>query len=325
MSGEVAPVKRFLTALAIALAAVPAMVLLRQPVPAIGRMYSVQQVGRVHVVAVAALHTTVVADLGAGARCTRLVAAGDDLYVLDDAAAHVRRYILHGLPHALQVTQVMRWREGDNGLIMGRPLDLFLAGERLLILDGLGSLWSYWGPSYARVLVPLRLQSNQGAPVAVALHEGNLLLLDDSRQVWSYAPVAGGYDTVPRAALPRRLTGAPATRLGVTARSLLALHADGTLTAYPWGRAAAAAAAAAAPHIPLAITGLWADAARARFLATAARELAIVGADGAVRWRAAVDGLDGETLRDVALSPSGQLYLLTGTRILLVTARVPAL
>ncbi len=276
-------------------------------------------VGRLPVVV--SLSTTVVADLGAGARCTRLVAAGDDLYVLDAAAAHVRRYILNGLPYALQTTQVMRWREGDNGLIMGRPLDLFLSGERLLILDSLGSLWSYWGPSYGRALVPLRLQSSQGAPSAVALHGDDLLLLDnDRRQVWDYALRAGGYDTVPRALLSRPLTAAPAARLAVTARSLLILRADGALVSYLWGQPMAATLRA-----PLAVTALWAGAAHARFLATSARELAILSGDGAVRWRAPVAGLDGETLRDVALSPSDQLYLLTGTRILLVTARVPAL
>lgn len=269
-----------------------------------------------------AVQTAVVADLGRGARCTRLAAAGDDLYALDAAAAHVRRYTLNGLPYALQFTQVMRWREGDNGLIMGRPLDLSLAGERLFILDGLGALWSYWGPDYARAIVPLRLQSNQGAPVSVALRGSDLhlLLLDDKRQVWEYAPSSGGYDTIPRPLLAGPLAGAAAVRLRVTARALLVLRANGVLTAVPWGQRSATVL-----RLPLAVTGLWSDAARARFLVTSAHELAIVGVDGAAQWRAAVAGLGGETLRDVALSPGGKLYLLTDTRILRVTARVPTL
>jgi len=266
------------------------------------------------------LQTTVVAGLGRGARCTRLVAAGDDLYVLDAAAEHVRRYTLNGLPYAVQFTQVMRWREGDNGLIIGRPLDLSLTGERLFILDGLGTLWSYWGPDYARAIVPLRLQRNQGAPVSVTLHGNDLLFLDDKRQVWDYAPSGGGYDTVPRPLLARPPAGVGAVRVGVTARALLVLRTNGAITAVPWGQMSDTAL-----RIPLSVTALWSDAARARFLVTSAHELAIVGADGAVQWRATVGGLNGETLRDIAVSPSGKLYLLTNTRILLVTARVPAL
>ncbi len=267
-----------------------------------------------------AVQTTVVADLGRAARCTRLAAASDDLYTLDAAAEHVRRYILNGLPYALQFTQVMRWREGDNGLIMGRPLDLSRAGERLFILDGLGALWSYWGPDYTRAIVPLRLQSSQGAPVSVALHGTDLLLLGDKPQIWDYGSTGGGYDTVPRPLLARPLAGAGAARLGVTARALLILRTNGAITAVPWGQTSDTTL-----RIPLSITGLWSDAARARFLVTSARELAIVGSDGAVQWRAAVGGLGGETLRDIAVSPNGKLYLLTDTRILLVTARVPAL
>jgi len=268
----------------------------------------------------AGLTTAVVADLGPAARCGRLVAAGDDLYVVDRGAEHVRRYILHGLPYALQMTQVMRWREGDNGLIMGRPLDLFLAGERLLVLDSLGSLWSYWGPGYARTLIPLRLQSNQGAPSAIALHGADLLLLDDDkRQVWDYAPAGRGYDSSPRPLLAAALSGAPGARLAVTAWALLIARSDGTVTAVPWGRSGGAW------RVPLTVTGLWADAAHTDVLVAAARELAIVAADGATRWRALVRGLGAETVRDVALSPRGQLYLLTDTRILIVTTPVPAL
>ncbi len=287
-----------------------------------GGVRAYQRPAHVRVLAggVGEVQTTVVADLGRAARYTRLAAAGDDLYTLDAAAEHVRRYILNGLPYALQFTQVMRWREGDNGLIMGRPLDLSLTGERLFILDGLGALWSYWGPDYTRAIVPLRLQSSQGTPVSVALHGTDLLLLDDKPQVWDYALSGGGYDTVPRPLLARPLVGPAAARLGVTARALLVLRTNGAITAVPWGQTSDIAL-----RIPLSITGLWSDAARARFLVTSARELAIVGADGAVQWRAAVGGLGGETLRDIAVSPNGKLYLLTDTRILLVTARVPAL
>jgi len=270
----------------------------------------------------AGLATAVVADLGPAARCSRLVAAGDDLYVVDRGAEHVRRYILHGLPYALQMTQVMRWREGDNGLIMGRPLDLFLAGERLLMLDSLGSLWSYWGPGYARAVVPLRLQRNQGAPSAVALHGADLLLLDDDkRQVWEYAPAPGrGYDSPPRPLLATALPGAPGVRLAVTARALLIARSDGTVTAVPWGQSRGGAW-----RVPLTVTGLWADGAHRDVLIATARELAVVAADGAVRWRAPVRGLGAETVRDVARSPSGRLYLLTDTRILIVRNPVPAL
>jgi len=284
------------------------------------RAYQRPARARVQVGSAGEIQTTVVADLGRGARCTRLAAAGDDLYVLDAAAEHVRRYTLNGLPYALQFTQVMRWREGDNGLIIGRPLDLSLTGERLFILDGLGALWSYWGPDYARAIVPLRLQSNQGAPVSVALHGNDLLFLDDKRQVWDYAPSGGGYDTVPRPLLARPLAGAGAARVGVTARALLVLRTNGAITDVPWGQTTDTTL-----PIPLSVTGLWSDAARAHFLVTSARDLAIVGADGAVQWRATVGGLNGETLRDITLSPNGKLYLLTNTRILLVMTRVPAL
>ena len=275
--------------------------------PGGGRAY--QRLTRQSVGVTGELQTTVVADLGRGARCTRLAAAGDDLYVLDAAAEHVRRYTLNGLPSALQFTQVMRWREGDNGLIIGRPLDLSLVGERLFILDGLGALWSYWGPDYARAIVPLRLQSNQGSPVSAALHGTDLLLLDDKRQVWDYASSGGGYDTVPHPLLARSLAGIGAAHVGVTARALLVLRTNGAITDVPWGRTMGARL-----PIALSVTGLWSDAARVRFLVTSARELAIIGAVGAVQWRATVGGLNGETLRDVALSPGGKLYLLTNTR-----------
>lgn len=270
-----------------------------------------------------ALSTSVVADLGSGARCSQLVAAADDLYVLDTGSWHVRRYIMNGLPYAELFTQIMRWKEGDNGLIIGKPLDLFLTGERLFILDGLGSLWGYWGPTYNRALVPLRLQSNQGAPVAIALHGDHLLWLDaDKRQVWSYAASGSGYDTVPHALLPRPLPAlGTATRLAVSHAALLVLGRGGAVTALPWTDPGAATRLAGS----MAVTGLWASAAHSRFYATSAHDLAIVGPRGDAQWRAPVAGLRGQALRDVAVSPRGKIYVLTGTRILLMRGHVPAL
>ena len=269
-------------------------------------------------------HTLVVAKLGPAAQLVRLVAASDDLYVIDNAAGHVLRYVLHGLPYAELFAQVMRRRERANGLIMGRPLDLFLAGERLLILDDSGSLWSYWGPEYSRVVVPLRLQSDQGTPRAVALHGGALLLLDPARrQVWLYRrDTAGGYDTLPRALLPRSLPAlADATRLAVSRDALLALHSDGSVLAIPWSHPRAARQLRLVVHA----TGIWATAAHGWFLVASARSVALRAPGGALLWQVAVRGLDGATIRAVALSPAGRLYVLTDTRILRVDTKVPPL
>jgi hypothetical protein len=272
----------------------------------------------------AGARTLVVAKLGPGAQLVRLAAANDDLYVIDHAAGHVLRYVLHDLPYAELFAQVMRWRERASGLIMGRPLDLFLSGERLLILDDSGSLWSYWGPAYSRVVVPLRLQSGQGTPRAVALHGGALLLLDPSRrQVWLYRrDTAGGYDTVPRALLPRPLPAlAGATRLAVSRDALLALCSDGSVLAIPWSHPRAAT------HLRLVVhaTGIWATAAHGRFLVSSARSVALRAPGGPVPWQVAVRGLDGAAIRAVALSPAGRLYVLTDTRILRVETKVPPL
>jgi hypothetical protein len=269
-------------------------------------------------------HTLVVAKLGPAAQLVRLVAASDDLYVIDNAAGHVLRYVLHGLPYAELFAQVMRRRERANGLIMGRPLDLFLAGERLLILDDSGSLWSYWGPEYSRVVVPLRLQSDQGTPRAVALHGGALLLLDPTRrQVWLYRrDSAGGYDTLPRTLLPRPLPAlAGATRLAVSRDALLVLRSDGSVLAIPWSHPRAARQLRLVVHA----TGIWATAAHGWFLVSSARSVALRAPGGALLWQVVVRGLDGATIRAVALSPAGQLYVLTDTRILRVDTKAPPL
>lgn len=269
------------------------------------------------------MQASVVTAASAGARFNRLVAARGDVYVIDAAAHHLRRYILHGLPYAEQFTQVMRWKEGANDLIMGQPLDLFLAGQRLLILDSLGTLWSYWGPGYLRSLVPLRLQSNQGAPVAVALHGVDLLLLDPAKmQVWQYASSGGAYDTTPRPLLARRLALlAGAVRLAVSRDALLVLRANGSLVAIPWSDPGAATML----RLPSRVTGLWASPARRRFLVSTARDVALLAPAGALVWRIRVGGLGDEPMRDVALSPTGRLYVLTETRILLLHGTVPAL
>ncbi|MCA1598447.1 MAG: hypothetical protein LC769_05410, partial [Chloroflexi bacterium] len=60
--------------------------------PGVGRAYQRPARARVQVGGAGEIQTTVVAGLGRGARCTRLAAAGDDLYVLDAAVEHVRRY-----------------------------------------------------------------------------------------------------------------------------------------------------------------------------------------------------------------------------------------
>lgn len=270
---------------------------------------------------VSTVSTTVVADAGPGAGFRRLVAARDSLYVVDARAQHVRRYILNGLPYAELFTQVMRWREGANGLIMGQPLDLALNGERLNILDSLGSLWSYWGPTFGRLLVPLRLQSNQGTVVAVATRGSTLLLLDPSmREVWTYAPAGGGYDTSPRPLTARPLAFlSAATRLAVSRDALFALSSDGTLDVLPWAYPDKPA------HLRLAsaITGLWAGATSGAVFVATADEVALLASSGGVTWGATVQGLDGETIQDVAWSPAGRLYLLTATRILLVTGHAP--
>ncbi len=270
---------------------------------------------------VSSVSTTVVADAGPGAGFRRLVAARDSLYVVDARAQHVRRYILNGLPYAELFTQVMRWREGANGLIMGQPLDLALNGERLNILDSLGSLWSYWGPSFGRLLVPLRLQSNQGTVVAVATRRSTLLLLDPGmREVWEYALAGGGYDTSPRPLTARPLAFlSAATRLAVSRDALLVLSSDGTLDVLPWAH----------PNKPMrlrlasAVTGLWAGATSGNIFVATAREVVLLAPSGGVTWRAMARGLKGETIQDVAWSAAGRLYLLTPTRILLVTGHPP--
>lgn len=261
--------------------------------------------------------------MGADARLTRLVAAADDLYVIDAGPYHVRRYILNGLPYAELFTQVMRWKEGDNGLILGQPLDLFLRGERLFILDSLGTLWGYWGPDYGRALVPLRLQSNQDAPVAAAMHGSDLLLLDPARRrIWMYAPDAmGGYDTMPRSLLARGLPAlAGAIRLAVSRDALLVLLRDGRVLALPWARPERVAVV----RLPFRVTGLWASGTRTGLLIASRGEVALVALDGAVHWRVTLQGLDGEAITDVARSPAGALYVITHTRILHVQAAAPA-
>lgn len=274
--------------------------------------------------AVPRLQAGVVVDVGPGAQLTRLAAAADDLYVIDAAPGHVRRYILHGLPYAELMTQVMRWKEGADKLIMGKPLDLYLSGERLLILDSLGSLWSYWGPDYSRTFLPLRLQSNQGAIVALARHGGDLLLLDpDTRQIWVYhSDASGGYDTTPRPLTPRPIADLrDATRLAVSHDALYVLLARGAVLALSWRHPRTIARLGLAGEA----TGVWASAARGGCLVSFARSFAVVNRDGTVRWRASLQGLGGDTIRDIALSPSGRLYLLTQTRIRLVQSMTPAL
>ncbi len=247
----------------------------------------------------------------------RLVAARDDLYVIEPSL--VRRYILHALPRALQFTQVMRWKEGADKVVMGRPLDLFLDGEALYILDSLGCLWRYDGPAYARSFVPLRLQSTQGKPVALALWQGDLLLLDpDKKEVWRYAPSNGGYNTVPHPLLAHSsslLSGA--TRLAPSAAGLLVSRSDGSLVLVPWSRPDA-------PRLlPVrGVLGFWTSPGSSEaYVATAASVKKIDAARGAVQSSTAIDGLDGETPRDLARSPSGAFYVLTATRILRLTVR----
>lgn len=266
----------------------------------------------------------VMPDLGPGARLTRLAASRDDLYTIDAAPGHVQRYILHGLPYAEQFTQVMRWKEGADGLIMGRPLDLALSGERLLILDSLGSLWSYWGPDYSRVLVPLRLQSNQGTPVAVALHGADLLLLDPGkRAIWRYTPDArGSYDTRPHALTARPLAAlSGALRLAVTRDALLVLCADGRVLALPWAHPDDVVAV----HTPFHVTALSASAAGTRMLVASANQIAMLAPGGAVLWRATLAGLGSAAITDIARSPAGTLYVTTPARILRVAAATPPL
>jgi len=252
---------------------------------------------------------------------TRLMAAADDLYLVTPNL--VLRYTLHGLPTALQFTNVMRWREDDNKVVMGQPLDLFLDGERLLILDGLGSLWSYDGPTFGRVLAPLRLQSDQGTPVAVLLHGATLLVLDPQRgQIWSYIPARPGsawdYDTVPRPLLPRpSALLSKAVRLTATATALLALCSDGAVVSIPWARPEAARLPGAD-----AVTGMWSSPAATGMLAATGQDILALDGSGRVTRRLRPSGLDGETIVDVAESPAGRLYVLTPTRVLLVHARV---
>lgn len=281
------------------------------------------QVGAVAYQSPMSAATTLVAVGGAGARFTRLAVTSDDVYAIDDAPHNLRRYILHGLPYAQQFTQVMRWKEGANGLIMGRPVDLYAAGQRLLILDSAGALWSYWGPDYARAIVPLRLQSNQGAPVALAMHGADLLLLDPARRtVWRYSARGGGYDTVPVALTARPLPQlAGALRLAVSRDALLALRADGAIVVMPWAHLASV-------HIwrlSSPIVGLWASPTSTQVLVTMGQEVALVASFGQVLWRARITGLGGEALRDVAMAPRHRLFVLTRTRILLVHTALPGL
>jgi len=252
--------------------------------------------------------TSVALTLPSPGGATRLMAAADDLYLVTPNL--VLRYTLHGLPTALQFTNVMRWREDDNKVVMGRPLDLFLDGERLLILDSLGSLWSYDGPTFGRVLAPLRLQSDQGTPVAVLLHGATLLVLDPQRgQIWSYVPALPGsawdYDTVPRPLLPR-----PSALLSQAVRLTATVS-------IPWTRPEAA-------RLPSAdgVTGLWSSPAATGMLAATGQDILALDGSGRVTQRLRPSGLDGETIVDVAESPAGRLYVLTPTRVLLVHARV---
>jgi hypothetical protein len=141
--------------------------------------------------------------------------------------------------------------------------------------------------------------------------------------VWLYRrDTAGGYDTVPRALLPRPLPAlAGATRLAVSRDALLALRSDGSVLAIPWAHPRAARRLRLVVHA----TGIWATAAHGRFLVSSARAVALRAPGGALLWQVAVRGLDGAAIRAVALSPAGRLYVLTDTRILRVDAKVPPL
>ena len=268
-----------------------------------------------------AVDTVTVAQLGSGAAAIRLVAGADDLYVIV-APGRVQRYILHGLPHADLFTQVMRWKEGANGLIMGRPLDLSLVGDRLLILDDRASLWSYQGAAYARALVALRVQSSQGRLDAVATHAGDLLALDrDRRRIWWYRAQGDGYDTAPRSLAARPIGAlAGATRLAASSNGLLVLT-HGTVLLWPWNRPDAGREL----RLDAGISGVWAAESHHRFLVSFARAVAVCAPSGHVDEVLALRGLHGETVRDVALDPTGRLYVLTATRILRVSVTIPPL
>jgi hypothetical protein len=205
---------------------------------------------------------------------------------------------------------------------MGRPLDIFLGGERLLILDDLASLWSYQGTDYQRSLVALRVQSWQGRLDAVAVHGSDLLVLDrDRRQVWSYRAASGGYDTVPVGLLPHPVPAlAGASRLAVSQSALLTV-VRGAVLAIPWGRPTAWRVL----RLGGTATGVWATESRRRFLVSFARSVAICTPTGRVDLRVDVRGLQGEAIRDLALDPAGRLYVLTATRILRLTTALPPL
>lgn len=259
--------------------------------------------------------SAVVVEAGPPAHLVRLVAAGNDLYVIDNGAEHVRRYVLNGLPYAELFTQVMRWQEGADKVIMGKPLDLFLRNGRLLILDSLGSLWSYDGPTYRRAMVPLRLQSNQGNPVAVALHGQDLLLLDPNRrQIWRYRPApGGGYDSIPQALWPgAQASLAGATRLAVGRQGLAVLAAHDSLLMVSWAQPRHPVSL----RFPEQVTGVWAAQQDADYVISFAHSIAVITMSGRVLWQARPDKLGTESIAGVAVSPSGRLYVLTATRIL---------
>lgn len=266
--------------------------------------------------------TTTVTTLESPVPLGQLIASTDDLYLAKPDL--VRRYILHGLPRALQFTQVMRWKEGADKLIMGKPRDMFLNGNQLYVLDSLGSLWSYFGPTYGRTLLPLRLQTNQGDPTAVALYGPQLLLLDpDKRQIWVYDPSGSpgqAYDSVPHplfAHSNRLLTGG--RRMAAAPTGVYVLGTDGPLLWLPWGRPAATAPV----QLPAPATGVWANPSVSYALVSTARDIVRIDARGKVTWRVHVGGLNGESIADLAYSAGGNLYVLTDTRILRVQVQVP--
>lgn len=269
---------------------------------------------------------TVVVNGGKGASFDRFVAASDGLYV-DNAGDHrITRYILNGLPYAELFTSVMRAREQEQGVIIGRPRDLFLSDPRLLVFDDRGSLWSYWGPTYQRSIVPLRLQRNQGTPTALTLHGSALILLDpDRHQIWRYRQSGAGWATVPVPMLahPSALL-AGGRRLAATPTALLVLRADGRVVRVPWDHPAQAALVRGVTGA----TGIYANPASDRYIVTTAHRVIELDASGARLWQTTVEdagGASGKTLRDVAMSPANQLYVLTATRVLRVPGHVPTL
>lgn len=139
---------------------------------------------------------TLLAKLEAGSAVRRLVAYGSLLFLLDEGRGVLSQLDLssQGAETVLPIPSVgveapelvdMAWNPAGEGW----------SSNALVALDTAGQLWVY-DPAWpdATSSIPLGPAPGGGMPVAMAVFEGRLYLLDPTAdQIWRYRPRDGGY------------------------------------------------------------------------------------------------------------------------------------